>query len=138
MARKGNQDRGLFERPKHSGLWWIRYVGPDRREHFERGGTKTEARALLARRKTEIADGTWRPPYGHGISAVNRAHRPADSDLLALGEFAEAWLKERKPHLAPQVEYNYRALLRTHLFPRPRVGRSERLMRARLRGSSMS
>ncbi len=43
MARKGNQDRGLYERPEGSGIWWIRYVEPDRAEHRERGGTKTEA-----------------------------------------------------------------------------------------------
>jgi hypothetical protein len=51
MARKWNQDGGLFERPKDSDVWWIRYVGPDRGEHRECGGTKTGARALLARRR---------------------------------------------------------------------------------------
>jgi hypothetical protein len=79
MARKGNQHRGLFEPLKGSDIWWARYAGPDHREHMERGGTTTEARGLLARRKTEIADGTWQAPYGHGIQAVDgerslRAH----------------------------------------------------------------
>jgi hypothetical protein len=76
MARKGNQDRGLFERPKRSDIWWVRYVGPDRREHMERGGTKTEARALLARRQTEIADGTWHAPYGHGTERMRSTVLP--------------------------------------------------------------
>jgi len=119
MARKGNQDRGLFERPKHSGLWWIRYVGPDRREHFERGGTKTEARALLARRKTEIADGTWRAPYGHGAHAVNGERRRASGTTLTLGKFAAAWLEERAPNLTPAVREDYERLLRFHLFGHP-------------------
>jgi integrase len=117
VARKNGKDRGLFERPKSSGIWWIRYVGPDRREHVERGGTKTQARTLLARRKTEIADGQWQPPYGHGTQAANRSLQRATGEGLTLGAFAEAWLKERKPHLTPQVEYNYRLILRTHLLP---------------------
>jgi len=116
MARKGNRDRGLFERPKRSDIWWVRYVGPDRREHMERGGNKTETRALLARRQTEIADGTWRPPYGHGIHAANRSRPRPESEPLTVGEFAERWLEERAPHLTPQVAYNYRTLIRCHLL----------------------
>ncbi len=117
MARKGGKDRGLFERPKGSGVWWINYVGSDRREHIERGGTKTDARALLARRKTEIADGTWKAPYGHGAHAVNGSRRPAAASTLTLGAFARRWLEERAPHLTPQVGYNYRGLVTKWLLP---------------------
>lgn len=117
MARKDRKDRGLFERPQGSGVWWVRYVGPDRREHMERGGQKTEARALLARRQTEIADGVWQAPYGHGAHVANGSRRPASNETLALGEFAERWLEERNPHLTPQVAYNYRVLVRSHLLP---------------------
>ena len=116
MARKGGQDRGLFERPKGSGVWWIDYVGPDRREHVERGGTKTNARALLARRKTEVADGAWQPPYGHGVHAANRSRQPASSAPLALGTFARSWLRERAPNLTLAVREDYERLLRFHLF----------------------
>jgi hypothetical protein len=116
MARKGNQDRGLYEQPKGASIWWIRYVGPDRGEHRERGGNKSEARALLARRKTEIADGTWHAPYGHGIHAANRSHPRQDGESLTLGKFAERWLDERTPHLTPQVAYNYRVLIKAHLL----------------------
>jgi hypothetical protein len=58
MARKDGKDRGLFERPADSGVYWIRYAGPDGREHMEHGGTKSEARALYMRRRTEIHEGT--------------------------------------------------------------------------------
>src|SRR5271168_2655402 len=116
MARKGGQDRGLLERPKGSGVWWVRYVGPDRREHMERAGQKTIARGLLARRQTEIADGTWRSPYGHGIHAANRSRPRPETEPLTVGEFAERWLEERDPHLTPQVAYNYRTLIRCHLL----------------------
>ena len=58
MARKDGKDRGLFERPADSGVYWIRYAGPHGREHTEHGGTKSEARALYMRRRTEIHEGT--------------------------------------------------------------------------------
>ena len=62
MARKNRRDRGLFERSAGSGVFWIRYAGPDGREHMEQGGTKSDARALYMRRRTEIHDGTWKSP----------------------------------------------------------------------------
>jgi hypothetical protein len=62
MARGGRRDRGLLERVRDTGIYWIRYAGPDGHEHMECGGTKGEARTLYMRRKTEIHDGTWKSP----------------------------------------------------------------------------
>jgi integrase len=119
MARKGNQDRGLFERPSGSDIWWIRYVGPDRRDHREYGGTKTNARLLLARRKTEIADGTWQVPYGHGIQAVDGARRSASGADITLREFTERWLEERTPWLTRRVAHDYKLMLKRMLLSHP-------------------
>ena len=116
MARKGNQDRGLFERPKGSDIWWIRYVGSDHREHMERGGTKTDARILHARRKTEIADGTWQAPYGHGTHAVDGERRPASDSAIALGDFTNKWLEEKTPWLTPRVAHDYKLMLKRMLL----------------------
>jgi integrase len=116
MARRGNQNRGLFERPKGSDIWWIRYAGPDHREHMERGGTRTEARALFSRRKTEIADGTWQAPYGHGTHAANGERRLASNTSVTLGEFANKWLEERTPWLTPRVVHDYRLMLKRMLL----------------------
>ena len=116
MARKGNQDRGLFERPTGSNIWWIRYVGPDRCDHRECGGTKTEARGLLARRKTEIADGTWQAPYGHGIHAIDGERQPASGTSITLGEFTNKWLEERTPWLTLRVAHDYRLMLKRMLL----------------------
>src|SRR5215472_17407747 len=116
MARKGGRDRGLFERPKGSGIWWINYVGPDRREHMERGGTKTDARALLARRKTEIADGTWQAPHGHGMRAVDGERRPPSAADVTLREFAQKWLEERTPWLTKRVAHDYGLMLKRMLL----------------------
>jgi len=61
MARKGGQDRGLFQRPKGSGIWWIRYHDVDGREHRERMGAKGLARKRYMQRKTEVAEGRFFP-----------------------------------------------------------------------------
>jgi integrase len=82
---------------------------------MERGGTKTDARGLLARRKTEIADGTWQSPYGHGTHAANGERRPASDASITLGEFANRWLEERTPWLTPRVAHDYRLMLKCKL-----------------------
>jgi hypothetical protein len=53
---------------------------------MECGGTKTEARGLLVRRKTEIDDGTWQAPLGHGMRAVDDERRPLSAVDVTLRE----------------------------------------------------
>ncbi len=62
MARVGGKDRGLFERPKVSGIWWIRYMDGDGRERREKVGPKGLARRVYEKRKTEIRQGRYFPP----------------------------------------------------------------------------
>jgi len=62
MARVGGKDRGLFERPKGSSIWWIRYMDEDRRERREKVGPKGLAKRLYEKRKTEIREGRYFPP----------------------------------------------------------------------------
>lgn len=54
MARKSGEDRGLFERPAGSGVWWVRYSDAEGREHREKVGSKGAARRVYERRKGEI------------------------------------------------------------------------------------
>jgi len=54
MARPNGKDRGLFERPKGSGVWWIRYTDEEGQEHREKVGPKELARSIYQQRKTEI------------------------------------------------------------------------------------
>jgi integrase len=61
MARKGGQDRGLFERPNGSGIWWIHYHDAEGRKHREKVGPKGLARKRYMQRKTEIAEGRFFP-----------------------------------------------------------------------------
>jgi len=73
-----------------SGVYWIRYAGPDGREHMERGGTKSEARALYMRRRTEIHDGTWKSPRDRRAARRNALEPPTTEAPLTLGAFADA------------------------------------------------
>lgn len=61
MARKDGKDRGLFERPAGSGVWWIRFVDQHGKERRERWGPKSLAREKYAERKTEVRKGTYVP-----------------------------------------------------------------------------
>jgi integrase len=117
MAHKGSGDRGLFQRPKGSGTWWIRYFDRDHRKHEEKGGNKGEARALLEQRKTEVRLGAWRPSSKANRGEWGKLLIGKSVETTTLGEFALRWLDERTAHLTQQVEYNYRMLLRSHLLP---------------------
>lgn len=61
MAREGARDRGLFERPDGSGIWWIRYADAHGREHRERVGSKSAARAAYQTRKAAVRQGKFCP-----------------------------------------------------------------------------
>ncbi|MGI5845353.1 MAG: tyrosine-type recombinase/integrase [Candidatus Xenobium sp.] len=54
MARSGGEDRGLFERPAGSGVWWVLYYDREGRRHRERVGSKSAALEVYQQRKTEI------------------------------------------------------------------------------------
>jgi hypothetical protein len=44
--------RGIFERPKRSGVWWVRYHDEHGREHREKVGPKKLAEDVYRKRKT--------------------------------------------------------------------------------------
>jgi len=58
MAR---DDRGVFERPKDSGVWWIRYVDQFGELRRERVGPKSLAKATYQKRKNQIREGKFFP-----------------------------------------------------------------------------
>jgi len=54
MARAGGEDRGIYEKPAGSGVWWVLYYDREGRRHREKVGSKSAARAVYQQRKTEI------------------------------------------------------------------------------------
>src|SRR6516162_8658997 len=53
MAKAGSKDRGLFEKLKGSGDWWIQFSDRFGKRRRERAGAKNRARALYEQRKQE-------------------------------------------------------------------------------------
>jgi len=53
--------RGLFERPRGSGIWWVRYADQNGREHRERVGPKRLAIAVYQKRKNEVRERRFFP-----------------------------------------------------------------------------
>jgi integrase len=60
MARKHGKDRGVVEKPKGSGVWWVRLIH-NGREKWHRCDTKSQAKALYGRLKSEAREGTYFP-----------------------------------------------------------------------------
>src|SRR5262245_6437644 len=53
--------RGVFERPKGSGIWWIRYADEFGMIHREKVGLRSSAVEIYQQRKTEIRHGKFEP-----------------------------------------------------------------------------
>jgi integrase len=63
-SRKSNErprERGVFERPAGSSIWWIRYADENRIMHREKVGTKALALKVYQKRKTQIAERRFFP-----------------------------------------------------------------------------
>lgn len=54
--------RGVFERPKGSGVWWIHYYDGEGKRHREKVGRWSTALKAYRKRKTEILEGRFVPP----------------------------------------------------------------------------
>ena len=61
-SRSGKRPpRGVFERPKGSGIWWARYADETGRVHRERVGSKGLASKVYQKRKNEIQERRFFP-----------------------------------------------------------------------------
>ncbi len=56
-----SRDRGVFERPAGSGLWWVCYFDEHGQRHREKVGPKNLALKVYRKRKTEIAERRFFP-----------------------------------------------------------------------------
>jgi integrase len=59
--------RGVFERPKGSGCWWISYFDADRKRHREKVGKFQAACDAYEERRLQIRQGKFAPPRVAGI-----------------------------------------------------------------------
>ena len=145
MARKGGVDRGLFERHKGSGVWWIRYADQVGKEHKESVGPKKLARTVYQKRKAEVSEGRYFPkrrtraiPFGEiaGMyleehSKVNKPQRSYQEDSYMMKNFKEEFkdkplreitsldverLKAKMAQRVAVATVNRRLTLLKHLF----------------------
>lgn len=86
MARKGGKDRGLFERPGGSGIWWIRYTDAVSNEHREKVGPKSLARMVYGKRKAEIREARFFPPERRRVILVREILDEYRQSALASGK----------------------------------------------------
>ena len=54
-------ERGIYERLKGSGIWWIRWTDLEGRKRREKAGNWTAAKKLLAKRHTQKLEGAKLP-----------------------------------------------------------------------------
>jgi hypothetical protein len=59
-SERAKKERGVFEKEPGSGEWWIQYYAGGRR-HREKAGTKSNAKDLYRKRKTEALGGQKLP-----------------------------------------------------------------------------
>ena len=55
MARPGGRDKGLFQRPSGSDVWWVRWRGVDGKYHRKKVGAKSLATAEYKRMCGRVA-----------------------------------------------------------------------------------
>jgi len=73
MAREFKKQRGVFERPKGSGIWWICYADANSQIHRERVGMRQAAVNVYQLRKTQVRLGKFVPEdinIKHKITSV--------------------------------------------------------------------
>jgi len=53
--------RGIFEKVRGSGIWWVRWTDSDGRKRREKAGNRSAAEKLLAKRQTQKLEGVKLP-----------------------------------------------------------------------------
>jgi hypothetical protein len=99
-----SRDRGIFERPPGSGIWYVRYKDDHGRLHKEKVGPKGLAQKVYQKRKTEIAERRFFP------------ERFKRRDVL-LADFFKDYLERVKDHLRCYREYKRYAKRFSAAFP---------------------
>jgi integrase len=111
---------------KRGAVWWI-YYRVDGRQIDESAETGDErvARSLLAQRRRELRDGTWKPPTERAAAArVEEARRALEAALAAAPEAApltvraylESWIARRQ-RTGVVKAHDEERLFAVHVYP---------------------
>lgn len=88
---EGKKQRGIFERPLGSGIWWISYFGADGKHHREKVGHWQRAIDLYHRRRAAVLEGR-----GRDLPVLTRRRS------MSFRELAQARMEEKKTRNAPK------------------------------------
>jgi integrase len=106
--------RGVYERDKGTGIWWIRYADQTGRIRREKAGTKGGALKLYAKRKTEVLQGKKLPEQlrakaitfselaEDAIEWAKANKRSWDDDVIRLKPLLEAFGSRPAESITPQ------------------------------------
>lgn len=101
MTRAGGENRGLFERPAKSGIWWVRYADEFGREHREKIGSKALARKVYTKRKAAILERRFNPEAIRRrdvtLAQAVKAHLEASAGMASYRDkerYGERWIDE--------------------------------------------
>ena len=91
--------RGIFERPKGSGVWYIRFKDESGRLHKEKVGPKGLAQKVYQKRRTQIAERRffpetlkpWDPLFSDYIDDYVARRRSTVRDPSGAGRYARYW-----------------------------------------------
>lgn len=62
MTNRAAKQRGIFERPRGSGIWWVDYRDTNKQRHREKVGRRKEAIVAYEARKRQVREGRFAPP----------------------------------------------------------------------------
>lgn len=111
-SRSDEIERGIFEKPKGSGIWWIRYANPKNKsgETKEKVGKRDAAITLYMKRKTQVLTGeklpelnrkTWTIKALVAEYAETFAAKASAADYKRYGAF---WAKELGERAADDIQ----------------------------------
>lgn len=96
--------RGVFERPKGSGVYWINYYDADGVRHRERIGRQSVAEEAYLQRRIEVREGKFRPPRAKSITFRELAELAlADKKLRGRSPATIASDRRRLPNLNARI-----------------------------------
>jgi integrase len=89
MGRPVKKQRGIYERPKGSGIWWICYYDQNGLRHREKVGMRSAAIGVYQQRKTEVRQDKFKP------EEVRNKHRRASVTEI-INDYLEASEKKHR------------------------------------------
>lgn len=116
-AQSVSSDRGLFQRPKDSGIWWIRYVDAVGQEHREKVGPKSEARKRYMQRKDEVRSHKFDPERieKRKLLTLDAAFDHYESEMRGQNRTAGRFEEHKKIWLADFEGYVLDDILPSHI-----------------------